>query len=175
MKRISWKFVLALLIGIPIVNIFAEQIGRGAAAWFNEREARAKKTSSPAPAIQTLVSSQDAEGVTQQQMDLDFLRNLEVYTVQRATAKTNEKLAAAGHPDMKVRFTSEATYVESGPIKLALIRLSATGARSIFIAGIVGRELKRVLCWRESEESIPVASGPCADKIREVFGVSFGG
>ena len=157
------------------MNFVAGHIGRSTAERVNEQEVLAKRAASPSPAIRTLVSSQDAEGVTQDQMNLDFLKNLEAYTVQRVTAKTNENLAASGHPNLKAQFSSEATYVEGGPTKLALIRLSTTGARQIFIAGIVGRELKRVLCLRESEEAIPVASGPCADKIKEVFGVSFGG
>lgn len=173
-KPMTWKFVLTLLIGIPIVNIVAGQIGKTAAERVNEREASARRASVASPAIRTLVSSQDAEGVTQDQMDLNFLKNLEAYTVERATVKANEHLAAAGYPNASVHYTSEATYVESGTMKLALIRMNAQGARQIFIAGIVGKELKRVLCLRESEEAIPVASGPCADKIREVFGVSFG-
>lgn len=173
--QVTWKMVLTVLIGIPIVSFVAGHMGKTAAERVNEREAVAKRASAPSPVIRTLVSSQDAEGVTQAQMDLDFLKNLETYTVERARIKAKEHLASAGYPNASVRYTSEATYVESGRVKLALIRMSSQGARQIFIAGIVGRELKRILCLRESEEPIPVASGACADKIREVFGVSLGG
>jgi len=166
--------VLALLIGIPIVNFVAGQLGKSAANHVNEKETTAKRPSSPAPEIRTVVSSQEAEGVTQAQMDVDFLKNLETYMVERATIKAKESLAAAGYPNLSVEYKSEATYVESGPMKLAIIRMSTQGTRQIFITGIIGRELKRVLCLRESEAAIPVTNGACADKIKEVFGVSLG-
>ena len=171
----TWKMVLTLLVGIPIVNFFAGQIGKSAAERVNEREAATSRAASSTSAIRTLVSSQDAEGVTQAQFDLAFLKNLESYTIQRATIKAKERLTSLGYPNASVQYRSEATYVESGSMKLALIRISTEGTRQIFIVGIVGRELKRILCLRASEESIPVTSGACADKIREVFGVSLGG
>lgn len=173
-KQVNWKIVLILLIGIPIVNFVAGQLGKTAAEKVNQNEATARRPAPHAAEIHTLASSQDAEGVTQEKMDLDLLKYLETYTVERATTKANEKLRAAGYTDISIHYTSEATYVESGHMKLAFIRMSAEGARSIFIFGIVGQELKRVLCYRESEEAIPVASGACADKIKEVFGVSLG-
>lgn len=171
MKGTTWKMVLTLLIGIPILNFVAGQLGKSAA----EHEAATRQAAPSASTIRTLVSSQDAEGLTQAQLDLNFLKNLEAHTVERATIKAKEHLAAAGYPNSSVQYISEATYIESSTMKLALIRMSAQGIRQIFIAGIVGPELKRVLCQRESEEAIPVTSGVCADKIKEVFGVSLGG
>jgi hypothetical protein len=71
--------------------------------------------------------------------------------------------------------SSEAVYVESRGTKLAVIRLSpGDGSRVVYVAGIVGRELKRVACARTSLAAIPITYGPCADKIAEVFAVTLG-
>lgn len=128
----------------------------------------------PAQNIQTMVSSEDADGVTQEKMDLDFLKRLETYTVERVTILNKEKLASAGYPNVDVHYISEAIYIESDPMKLAVIRLQGEGVRQVFIAGIVDKEFKRVLCARASEDSIPLGSGPCSEKISDVFGVSLG-
>lgn len=175
MKNMTWKSVLLLVIAISIVNIVAGHLGGKAAETENERKARSGSSATANASIRTLVSSQDAEGVTQEQLDLDALKNLESYTVQRATIKAKEHLASAGYPNSEVHYTSEAIYVESGSMKLAVIRLKARGTRQVLIVGIVGEELKRVLCQREAEEAIPLSYGPCSEKIREVFGVTLGG
>lgn len=106
---------------------------------------------------------------------MNFLKNLEAYTVERVKVKTKEYLVSQGHPNADVHFTSEATYVESGPVKLAVIRLRASeGSNQVFIAGIIGNELKRVACVRNSTETIPISYGVCAEKIKEVFGTKIG-
>ncbi|MBI2359677.1 MAG: hypothetical protein HYV04_12385 [Deltaproteobacteria bacterium] len=122
--------------------------------------------------VQVVVSSQDADGITQEDMSIDFLKNLEAYTVERFKVRTAESLASQGYADLRVEVNSEATYVESGPIKLAVIRLRSSGdLNQVFIAGIVGKELKRVGCVRSSPGSlIPISYGACGEKIKEVFG-----
>lgn len=119
--------------------------------------------------IRVLVASQDAEGVTQAQLNLVFLKNLEAHAVIRIKAILKENGVIA-QPEI----TSEASYVESGPYKLAVIRLrSSDGSRAVFVNGIIGKELKRIACIRNSTEQIPVTLGPCGDKVKEVFGVGF--
>ncbi len=104
------------------------------------------------------------------------MKNLEAYTVERVKVKTKEYLVSQGYPDTEVNLNSEATYVESGPMKLAVIRLGPSGkANQVFIAGLVGSELKRVVCVTEAQQSIPISYGKCSEKIKEVFGVKIGG
>jgi hypothetical protein len=86
----------------------------------------------------------------------------------------------ASQPDARFDVTSEATYFESGSTKLAIIRLRwsdgsnhAPIANHALIAGVVGKELKRVTCVRDSPETIPVSYGTCAEKVKEVFGTKF--
>jgi hypothetical protein len=120
--------------------------------------------------IRVIASSQDAEGVTQKNLDMNFLKKLEAYTVERIRTKIRE---LPNSPQIDI--TSEATYVESGPMKFAVIRLRGSdSSNQIFIHGIVGNELKRVACLRNSTEAIPISYGVCADKIKEVFGATIG-
>ena len=176
MKQWNWKHIILFLLAIPVVNHFAGYLGKSAAQHVNEREAASAPQPSAIQEIRVVVSSQDSEGATQQNFDLNFLKNLEAYTVERVKVKTKEYLVSQGHPNADVNFTSEATYVESGPMKLAVIRLRASeGSNQVFIAGIIGKELKRIACVRNSTETIPISYGVCAEKINEVFGVKIGG
>ena len=125
--------------------------------------------------MRIVVSSQDSDGVTQKDWDLNFLNNLETYTSERIKQITKENLASRGYPNVKIDIFSEATYVEIDKMKLAVIRLRGSDDSSMaFIHGIIGNELKRVFCGRTSKERIPTTYGACADKIEEVFGIKTG-
>lgn len=175
MKQWNWKYIILFILAIPVVNQVAGYLGGSAAQHVNEREAASAPQPIANQEIRVVVSSQDSEGATQQNFDLNFLKNLEAYTVERVKIKTKEFLASQGYPNADVNFTSEATYVESGSLKLAVIRLRASeGSNQVFIAGIIGNELKRVTCVRNSTEAIPVSYGVCAEKIKEVFGTKIG-
>ena len=175
MKQWNWKHIILFFLAIPVVNHFAGHLGKSAAQHVNDREAASAPQPTANQEIRVVVSSQDSEGATQQNFDLNFLKNLEAYTVERVKVKTKENLASKGHPNADVSFTSEAIYIENGPMKLAVIRLRASeGSNQVFIAGIIGNELKRIACVRNSTETIPMSYGVCAEKIKEVFGTKIG-
>ena len=124
------------------------------------------------PEITVVVSSQDAQGVTQRSFDLGFLQVMESYTLERTRIKANEYLASIGKKNQEAKLTSQATYVESGTKKLIVIRITnEAGSGGVTVAGIVGAELKRVLCTKVTPGVPPISYGPCGQKIAEVFGV----
>lgn len=174
-KQWNWKYILLLILAIPVAKHLGSYIGEGAA----KLRPISTQDASHDRGVRVLVASQDAEGVTQRDLDLEALKNLEVYSVKQSEKKTKEYLAVQGYPDAVVSFTSGATYVESGSMKLAVIRIRGSVASNemygVEIYGIVGNEFKRILCIRESAEAIPISYGVCADKIQEVFGVRIGG
>lgn len=175
MKQFNWKHLVLLVLAIPVVNQLAGYLGKSAAQHVNEREAVSLPPKTSNQEIRVVVSSQDSEGVTQQNFDMNFLKNLGAYTVQRVKVKAKEFLESQGHPNAQLDISSEATYVESGPMKLAVIRLRGSdGSNQVFVAGIIGNELKRVTCVRNSTETIPISYGVCAEKIKEVFGTRIG-
>lgn len=179
MNQRNWKYIILFLLAIPVVNYVAGYLGKSMAQYVNKQEEAKPQQPNANQEIRVLVSSQDSEGITQQNFDLNFLKNLEAYTVERVKVKTKEYLVSQGHPNAVVNFTSEATYVESGHMKLAVIRLRASegseGSNQVLIFGIIGNELKKIACIRNSTETIPISYGVCADKIKEVFGVKIGG
>lgn len=176
MKGADFKSILLLFLAIPAATYLGRELGGSAAEQANERDAARAAATTPAPSqspkteLRVVASSQDAEGVTQDQLDLTFLKNFEAYTVERVKVRANEYLASIGLPPSDVAMESEATYVDAGARRLVVIRLRGEGIRQVYIAGIVGPELRRVVCLRESEENIPVTYGACGEKIEEVFG-----
>lgn len=175
MKQFNWKYLALLVLAIPVVNQLSGYLGNSATQHVNEREAASLPPQTSNQEIRVVVSSQDSEGVTQQNFDIRFLKSLEAYTVQRVKVKAKEFLESQGHPNAQLDISSEATYVESGPMKLAVIRLRGSdGSNQVFIDGIIGNELKRVACVRNSTEAIPISYGVCAKKIKEVFDTKIG-
>jgi hypothetical protein len=171
MSKFKWKYLLLIVALIPIVKYGAAYLGKNAAESVNHRES-ATSTQQPTD-IRVVVSSQDAQGVTQNNMDINFLKNLEDYTVTRLKQKTKEILVARGLQGDEPNITSEAVYVGDGKNKLAVIRVKSNpGPYSLFITGIVGNELRRITCL--SSEPIPISYGACGEKVQEVFGFAIG-
>lgn len=122
--------------------------------------------------VQVVVSTQDAQGVTQRSFGPEFLKVMESYVVERTRVRANEYLASIGKPQQQVKLRSEATYIQSEGTKLIVIRVTdQTGRGAVTIAGIVGSELKRVVCTKASPGMPPISFGPCGRKAAEVFRV----
>jgi hypothetical protein len=171
MERNYWIYAL----GAVLFVLLMAQLGRYLGNEASQGTATPAQSGSPSTnaEVRVVVSSQDSEGVTQAQWDQKFLNNLESYTRERITQKAKELLAANGQPDATVNLESQAVYVESGNTKLAVIRIQGNdGSNQALIHGIVGNQLKRVGCVRNSTEQIPISYGPCGEKVKEVFGVS---
>lgn len=127
------------------------------------------------PPLIVLAASEDAEGVTQRDLDLAALKGIEARTLEKTRSKVAEAFRANGIKTPPPRLYSEAHYTEIGKLKLAVVRITSPGAANqAHVYGIIGRELKRVICIRTTnlDESIPLFSGPCGAKVREVFGIS---
>lgn len=122
--------------------------------------------------VEAFVFSQDAEGVTQADFDLDFLRQMETHILEATRVKADEYLASIGKGAIKSKLTSQAAYMEAGTKKLMIIRISdEEGVTSVTVAGVVGNEFKRVTCIKKSPGAPPVLYGPCGQKISSTFGV----
>lgn len=181
MKNFSWKQWVLLLLAIPVVNQIASYIGGSAGRYVSERETSAATPSTSnsqalPPTIRVVVSSQDAQGVTARDMDINFLRRLEQYTVESIKEKVRKGRAAQGYSGPDIELTPESVFVEAGANKLAVIRLRGSdNSFSVFLVGIVGNELKKVVCTQSYPDPIPITNGPCGEKVKEVFGAMIGG
>lgn len=181
MKNLSWKQWVLLLLAIPVVNQISSYIGGSAGRYVSERDASVATPSTSGsqslpPAIRVVVASQDAQGVTARDMDINFLHRLEQHTVESIKEKVRKGRAAQGYSGPDIELTPESVFVEAGANNLAVIRLHGSdNSFSVFVLGIVGNELKKVVCTRSYPEPIPITSGPCGEKVKEVFGAMIGG
>lgn len=123
--------------------------------------------------ITALVSIQDAEGVTQSDFNLDMLRAFENHTVASMKEKVSVNLRDKGYPNAKVDIVASSVYLEVSNKKLAVIKLKHLpySLNQVFVFGIVGKELRRVICTRQTADQIPLSYGSCSKKIEEAYGI----
>lgn len=125
--------------------------------------------------ILTMFAAEESGGTTQADLDIPVLKMLEQRSVEMLESKMRNYLAAQGQSAQLPKLQSEANYVESGGIKLAVVRIrSPKVLHQVFIYGIKGDSFLRVACARTSnfEQTIPLFYGPCGEKLRDVFGAS---
>lgn len=127
------------------------------------------------PIIKVMVSRQDPEGVTEAQMSNVFLNNLEQYTVERVKEKVRDHYQARGLAPPELNVRSESNYIEVQGKKLGIVRMFYEPGNSAMIVGFSDGDLVRVNCQTDLNYQVEVSTGECAQKILEVFGVSFAG
>lgn len=134
-----------------------------------------QRRAAAAKEIRIVVSSQDSEGFSASDFNMNFLGNLENHAVENIKAKAKKARAEAGYTGPDLTIASEANYVEAGKTKLAVIRLSGSdGSFSVILLGITGNEAKRVACTWALPDPIPITRGACGEKVKEVFGSMIG-
>lgn len=163
---------LTMFLGMIVVVPAAQFIGKSMGESENRREQAANIQPSPmADSMRVMVSRQDSEGVTEADFSPEFLKNLESWTVERVAANADKYLDAAKVPESERNFVGESVYVETDGHKLAVTKLRiGEEVPGAFIVGIVGKELVRVVCFDRSGSNVAVTSGPCGEKLHEVFG-----
>ena len=125
--------------------------------------------------VKAYTTIQDAEGVTESNLDQAGLKNLETWIVQTMLQKGKNKYTEMGYnpKNFKPKVIAKSVYISARGKKLAVIKINMDNSmRSTTIIGIKGNELHRVSCIRASNHDIPVWSGVCGKKIEETFKVS---
>lgn len=136
-------------------------------------DARPRTATRTEPVLRTIGTIQNADGLTEHQMDATFLSKLEAYTVERVWVNTRRSLINRGVVAQVSRPNSSSVYVLAGGQKFAVVRTQARDGsevvHSLFLLGVFGKEVRRVSCVSAGHE-IALTFGACADKIKEVFG-----
>lgn len=172
MKKSPFGKLVVGMAAVLAVVFFAKESGRRSAFDVNQRESASTGVLAP---VQTMVTAQDSEGVTEADLDLAGLKHIEEWIVQTALDKSRAAYSAQGYDPESFdnsSFTSSSVYIEPEGRKLAVIRMNMSGARSVTVVGIRGDELVRVLCIRPSDHDIPVMRGECGSKVRETFALA---
>jgi hypothetical protein len=125
------------------------------------------------PQIMATSSNQPSDGITQKDLDQGFLYRYQEYAKEIFLAKLRQRIEAMGKR-LPANFDvpAESFYITTGSQKLAATRFNASGvSNSIELLGIVGDTMYRVGCAHQSKDKVPLSYGPCADKLKEVFGI----
>lgn len=126
------------------------------------------------PATQAVVVRQSAVGYSTTDLDLLGLQNLERLTVDEAVDRAKANLRQSGHdPAMVTRdlYASDSYLVEIGGNRFGLVKMSAGGFRMKIIMTIRSEEFIKVSCFRTDSGEVLLASGPCAEQLRQTFGI----
>ena len=169
----NWIGYLALAIAIIFA---AKQCGRIAGEEATEANMPSAPNSVSATGeIYTAATRQSAEGVTEGQMDSAFIERLGEWIAERNYSNAVASQAKESGVIIE-RPTPESVVVEAGGRRFGIIRLRSQGfAPAVTIVGIDGQEMIRVTCVSRIVQDVAVSRGPCADKIKEAFGVSISG
>ena len=133
----------------------------------------ATSAAAQSPNIVASSSNQPSDGITKMEMDQGFLYRYQEYAKEIFLDKLGQRIEAMGKRlPANFELPAESFYITTDSQKLAATRFNVSGiSNSIELLGIVGDKIYRVGCVHQSKEKVPLSYGPCADKIKEVFGV----
>ncbi len=131
------------------------------------------KASEHAPVI-AAITIQDSEGITEESLNQETLKNIETWLIQTMKQKGKNNFASSGYDphDFDPKFHADSVYMNIDNKKLAVIKINVENAvRSIYVMGFEANEFLRVTCLRNSNHDIAVFSGECGNKIKEAFNI----
>lgn len=166
------KLIMLTLIGLVVITPAARWVGKRMGKAQNAREAASPYAMTQMSALSTKppimvvnAYSQSADGNTINDMDLAFLHRYEVWVLDKT-----KKHAIQRGLDASI-ITASAAYVLSGSQKFAVAYLSdGMFTSTAVIFGIKESQAIRVTCAVGELADVEIMSGPCNDKVRQIFG-----
>jgi len=169
-----WKAVLLVVIAAPFVHFFATEAGKQTANSVNRETQSQPNRVNSEEEVRVRVDISAANGITQDDMDMEFLRQFERAMAQEMKAAIEKSMADSGYPNQDLDVSSSAQYTYAESTKLLILRLQIGPVNQTLVTGIVGDEQRLVTCVAASQESIPITHGKCGDAIKETFGAGIG-
>lgn len=121
--------------------------------------------------ITVFTSSQTADGMTQDDLNMEMLATIELMTKNKLTEKMVAFMIDDGIKQPKFEVNASSVYVTVQGLKLAVVKLKIENTNQVFIYGIKGDELLRVGCISQTKKTIPISYGKCGEAIKKVYGV----
>ncbi len=121
------------------------------------------------------VSREPAYTVTEKDLtNRETVKRIESRLVLNMKTQTDaEYTARTGKTAPNMPLNSESWSITSNGHHFAIIRTSITNMlQSTIIIGIDKGNFVKITCMRDGSELVPYSDGPCADKLKEVFGFS---
>lgn len=125
--------------------------------------------------IETIVVRQDPEGHTNDDLSPAFLTAYENEFVKRTVQQGKKSVAVQGiSPDeFKSDLIESSSWImEVDGKRFGIIDMKVPRGRMKSIVSFHANQFVRVSCIDPSGAEVPTFSGPCAEKIHEVFGVT---
>lgn len=119
-----------------------------------------------------IVSTQSAEGLTNESFNYEVLEKIEKYMVDRMSVLTKQVYEKNGDFKSKSNITAESVLLKANGKNISVTRLKDNGINyGAVIHGVVGNELIRILCLSNNGEEAKVSYGECSTEIFNAFGV----
>lgn len=170
--------IIGWIVALTVVVTVAKMFGTYQAEQVNKSEGMVPATPK-ASDVTTVVLKQPFPGIEEGMLDAEVLAELEEWNIETVKAKINQNILDLGGDPSKlnIQVSARSGIVETGGRRLGVIKLDATDPKiktmkMVRILGIENEELVWVSCVREGGADVPVWSGPCGDKIKEVHGVT---
>lgn len=133
------------------------------------------------PSIKVITTIQDGEGLTQNDMSMDMLVNIEELAKAEWLENAKQSVLRQGVPEEQFvgRVESSSHYVVRSGRKLGVVNLSyflgedpSPVGQMVRVFGFVEEGIAIVGCFRFSEDTIPIGSGPCGEEINNAFALT---
>ncbi len=157
-----------MLVVVPL----AQFLGRDLAEQQNDREAASQKiaVASVGQETRVLVSRQDSEGISNDQINVEGANAIGEYSLQRMKDHTQKILNEMGSSDSVDRMTQGTVLVPNDGLNLIVTRFSIGEVNnSLQVAAIKGSELVRVMCIAPRGDMSVTLVGKCADNLKAQF------
>ena len=170
MQYIDWKRI-GLVVFVLVV------LGNLANNYYDRRDRlaveHARSIQNSLPELRVLSSSQSSDGVSEGDLTPQLADQMAKYGASRLASKFEEIYRQSGTLSSAPKILSDATVVKVQEKTLIIVRYDINAsAKAVEIFGVSGLNLDRVMCTRESLDDILITSGPCAQKILEIHGVT---
>ena len=167
LKYAGWLAVLALALFMPW---YGTLLGERANA--KDRAEPAVITTDLSLEPRVMVMRQDAQGVTEADLDAAGAQRFAAYAAQRASYHAAQYAAQQGWEIPENPVTGEGVVIEADGRRLVVIRLKGDGlVIAVEVAGIDGAELVRVTCTNDGQSDARLTDPACLDQVERTFAV----
>jgi hypothetical protein len=169
---LSGKQWVAMALGMLIIVPTAQHLGRTLGEQQDSQSSVAHKVpfKSVGQETRVLVSRQDAEGVTNDQIDVEVADAIGAYSLQRMKFHMKTILDEMGSSDSVDTMTEGTVLVPNDGLNLVVTRFSiGEVTHSVQVAAIKGNELVRVGCISPRGDIGVTLAGKCAAALKEHF------
>jgi hypothetical protein len=167
----KWYEINTVKLALAILLIYYFYVSGGQQSNYNDTNVLKE--------MKIIVSTAESQGFGVEKMDADLLKKFEVRIAEELKNEVQKNLVKNGFnenyissKDDEIKFEMSSDYLQKRSTKLGLVRANNKYVESVFLFGVQGSQLVTITCLQYSQGGISITEGPCAKKIKEIFGIS---